>query len=59
MGSLGRATFTVHSILANPARIQTKSLHRSNARSHFYGTEYEVGLILGRLAMLKKKFGRL
>lgn len=38
---------------------QTKSLYKSRAGSHFYGTEIEIWVILGQLAILKKKLGRL
>ena len=42
---------------------QPKSLYRSRAGRHFYGTENGIWasfrLVLGRLAILKKKLGRL
>ena len=38
--------------------LQTKTLYISPAVSNYYGTEIEI-LVLGRLAILKKKLGRL
>ena len=39
--------------------LQTKSLYRSCARSHFYVTEYDISADFGPLAILKKTLGRL
>ena len=37
--------------------LQPKSLYRSRAGSHFNGKNMRFGLIMGRLSILKKKFG--
>ena len=39
-----------------PAYLESKSLVRSHAGSHFYGKNITFGLIFGRLALLKKYF---
>ena len=59
--NFAETVFTISQMLFKIGVLESKSLYRSRAKRHFYGTEYDIwadfGLMLGQLAILEKKIG--